>query len=227
MAHNLTETSTWDANVPVPDPGDARTAASVVQFAQPLANRLTRLLEQTPALVTLTGWQIPLTLFRPVSTVGTTNLDNWIQFIPNPVAVGSLAAMVQHKNTAAVSSMAADISSYLGLGQTITNVTMRCNGNIFAQAAHGALPATKPFVRFVEISPTTGLVTYLASQQDTSGTVGAYEVNHNVSLTVNRSFSPSNRYAIIVDGEEGANSIVDYFGVISINVGWTKAHDSP
>lgn len=39
MAHNLTETSTFDADVEVPDSGDARTAASVETPFQALANR--------------------------------------------------------------------------------------------------------------------------------------------------------------------------------------------
>lgn len=39
MAHNLTETATFDANITVPDSGDARTAASVVTPLQALADR--------------------------------------------------------------------------------------------------------------------------------------------------------------------------------------------
>lgn len=39
MSHNLTEAATYDANVTVPDPGDNRTAASVITAFQALADR--------------------------------------------------------------------------------------------------------------------------------------------------------------------------------------------
>lgn len=47
MAVDLTEVSTFDANVTVPQPGDLRKAASVVLFAQQLADRTRYLLNRT------------------------------------------------------------------------------------------------------------------------------------------------------------------------------------
>lgn len=40
MATDLTEVSQWDANVPVPDNGDAVNGPGLVNMSQPLANRL-------------------------------------------------------------------------------------------------------------------------------------------------------------------------------------------
>lgn len=49
MSHNLTEVSTFTANVTVPDTGDARTAASVNSAFQSLANRAKYLKEASDA----------------------------------------------------------------------------------------------------------------------------------------------------------------------------------
>lgn len=50
MAHNLTETSTFTANVSVPDAGDARTAASVETPFQAVTNRTKNLNDRTLVL---------------------------------------------------------------------------------------------------------------------------------------------------------------------------------
>lgn len=207
MSHALVETPTFTASVVVPDDGDLENAASVNGALQALANRSERLKFSTFGAINFSGYNVPLTKFRPDQGVLSNN-DAWRY---------AFNGLLEHDKSAGNKAIA---QLELPEGATITQVQLLATGNFLAGAAHGALPATMPKVTFRELA-TTGGTNYSVNQSDTSGNVGAYEIAHTITLTVNRVVSNLLRYTIEIEGEQGANSINDYFGVINCSISWT------
>lgn len=90
-------------------------------------------------------------------------------------------------------------------GSIITAFTAYLDG----APGHGGLPGTMPIVHIMRIDAATRATTLVASQVDTSGSVGAYEARHAVSksglsITLDRTASA---YYLRIDGETGANSV--------------------
>lgn len=88
-------------------------------------------------------------------------------------------------------------------GAVLTSVSVR----VVAETGHGALPATMPAIHLIRhASPAH---TSLGSASDSSGTPGAYESTHNItisglSVTVDRTLY---RYSVRLSGEAGANFV--------------------
>lgn len=213
MAHNLTETPTFDAIVTVPDPGDARTAASVVTFAQQLADRSQYLKQQAFGASNYSSFSIPLSSGQDDSGASATicwtyQFGAWIE--TNKAAGNKLVIDVVFPDRC-----------------TVTAVAVYCTGNVLAGAAHGALPATKPKVTFREVTPhaaSAPTITFTANVTDAPASVAAYEAYHILGggLTVNHVIDAANcAYRLEIEGEQGANSINSYFAVSNIFYGFT------
>lgn len=213
MAHNLTVTATAPGNVPVPDPGDPRTAASVIQFAQPLANSIAYIQRQAPGAANGTAG-IPLSSGQDDSGAAavvcfTYQFGAWIE------------TNKANGNKLVIDFLPPD-------RVTVNSVVVYVTGNVLGGAAHGALPATKPKVTFREVQPNPAsapTITFTASVTDAPASVAAYEAYHvlgGAGLTVNRVIDAANLlYRLEIEGEQGANSINSYFAVAGIRYSFT------
>lgn len=216
MAHNLTEAQTFDANVPVPDPGDNRTAASVIQFAQPLANRSEYLRLHTLG-ADARGVSIPLTIGVPDKLSAATPM--WI------IAGGAPNAtplVWQQNAVTGVGEVWFDVGLIVPPLVTVTDVKAYIQGG----AGHGALPATKPKLWFSEYNYITnglGAAVSETSQSDNPANVGAYEANHvlgGTGLSPNVLIDQQRRYIVTVQGEAGANSVAG-LSLLGIKISWS------
>jgi hypothetical protein len=211
MSHALTEVASIAGTVVVPDDGDLEDGASVEVPFQALTNRTKYLIQETPGATNWSQVNLPICNGAPVGVPGGLG-DAWhLLGGPGPY-------WLEHDKSAG-NKWAIDVC--LPPLVTITQVKLWCNGSLVG-GGHGALPATMPLVRFIELS-TTLTANYTQTQSDTSANVAAYDVNHNITLTVSRLADPALRYAIEIEGEQGANSINDSFGFTALTVAWTKA----
>jgi hypothetical protein len=184
-------------------------SASVLDPVKDITDRLVYLRNRTKTK-TMTGIQVPLGL-ACVDQETLANPDAW-QY--------RARYLVEHdksNNNKAVIELGGLL---LPDGVTITEVQALAHGDIFTTGTHAGLPGTMPTIRFREMN-TSGGVNYTASQADTSGSVGAYEVDHPITVTVSRTIDHLMRYMIIIEGEQGANSLNDRFGLKSLSISWT------
>lgn len=103
---------------------------------------------------------------------------------------------------------------------TIASVTMVVDGN-GAGASHGALPAIMPKLQLNRIDQTT--VTLRTQVTDASGTVGAYEADHNVTDSPAWVLSPTARYYARITGEGSSNSVAGALKIRRLYVTCTVA----
>jgi len=91
---------------------------------------------------------------------------------------------------------------------------------------HGALPATIPNVSlYRDVGAAVGVL--VATANDPSPAVGAYESAHLITLTgFSESVSPNNLYRLIILGEAGANAVVG-LQVHSFNTVMTVTRNYP
>lgn len=200
MAHNLTVTPTAPGNVPVPDPGDARTAASVIQFAQPLANSA-QYLANNAWTAARANISVPL--------IGGF-LDNgggsgvWIP----KVDAQDWFWLESVKDAAVPPSLYFDLR--LPIGVSITDLIAFVTNN---GAAHGALP-NKPQLFLVEYNYQTETATWSRHITDTSASTAAYDAQHTIDLAGGTGAGSAfplvvqarRRYTIVFAGEWGANA---------------------
>jgi hypothetical protein len=211
MAHGLTDVAAYAPSVVVPDPGDARNAASVEVPFQQLANRSAYFKRQVPG-ATNGSIMVPLAAGQPDAftggvwswEAGGVSLSTWVQtdisgatpigfelFLPDQITVTAVRAFV--------------VGSITGV-------------------AHASLPATKPTLKLLEIDPGAGTVTFNASQTDTSGTIGAYDAQHVILLTTSRFIaSQFRRYEIRFTGEGGAGAQAAKLALIGLQLDYTAA----
>lgn len=109
------------------------------------------------------------------------------------------------KFTAAALAGSLEIPLYAPHNSTVTTIAV----HIDPAGAHVGLPANMPSIDIVSVDG-LGNVTSLATATDTSVNVAAYEVAHTItatglSIVMNRN---TNRYAIRLVGESGANALV-------------------
>ena len=205
MSHSVIETDSFDPSVVVPDPGDPRNAASVgVPFGQ-LANRATFLRAHSWGTFT-TNFDVPLA----GAAVGDGTSPTAWQFIDG--------MQVQHLITSA-------FKLYIPLyglvpGTAITFVNAKLKGNLLG--SHSALPATKPTLSLLEANSgsasTNANFTALALAVDASGSVGAYDAAHNLSLGGSFNVQAGRSYYLMITGEAGANAQGDALSILGVNV---------
>lgn len=211
MAHALTETDNYDAAVDVPDPGDPRNAASVEVPFQELTNRTAYFKRLVPG-ASDGEVMIPLASGMPDALTG--GIWNWI-------AGGVSISYWLQTDVSGATPISFEI--FLPDQVTITQVRAWVVGSITG-VAHGALPATKPTLKLLEIDPGSGTVTFNASQTDGSGSVGVYDAAHTIVLTTSRFVaSQFRRYEIRFTGEGGAGAQASKLALIGIQLDYTAA----
>jgi len=208
MPTNIVDVSTFTAPIVTPASADPRTAASVATAVQGLANRARYLRNAIEG--TLAGAQIPYGQGRPegVTLTGWQISSNWLA--QNDVSVTGRWMI--------------DLSREIPSGVTVTEVQALAHGNAFAVGTHGgSMPtgAGRPEMQFIEM--TSGAITYSVAQPDTAvdGGAGAYEVDHAITLTVNRVVDPVCHYFVSIKGETGGNALNTRFAVKALSISWT------
>lgn len=205
MAHNLIETPTSGSAVSVPDPGDARTAASVEVPFQALTNRVAYLEAHAegavPAIV-----QIPLEAGVVDFAVG----GNW-QFVDN---------IWQQTSVAAPAKLWVPLR--LPVGVVLVNVILTLAGNaVEGSGAHSSLPATMPKLtlrRVVPTSVTTSAIgTVVATATDPSATTGTYDATHIITLSMSEAISGVTRYSVVIEGEFGSGALANRLAVFGLS----------
>lgn len=153
-----------------------------------------------------TGVQIPFGSGRPEGN----NLTGW--------QISSL--WLAQNDVSITGRWIIDLSAGLPHGVTVTQVQALAHGNAFAGASHGVSMPTMPFIEFTEQS-SSGTINYDVSQADTSANAGAYEIDHQITLTVSRTVSRLAHYFVMVRGEIGGNALNTHFAVKGLSISWT------
>lgn len=206
MSHGLTESTTYDATVTVPDDADTANAGSVNVAFQAIANRTKQLRSKIPASA---GGNQQLTMAAAKAT-------NWA------FDAGDVAGQTDH--TWYQSSVAsADLLEFQLQhipGAKFTQIVVTLKG----KAGHGGLPGTMPKIQLFKTDRAAHTSAQVGSDQsDTSANVAAYEAVHTVTLTVSeQTMSETAVYYLKITGEDGANEMagLEYAGghiVVSVN----------
>lgn len=75
--------------------------------------------------------------------------------------------------------------------------------------SHSALPATMPVLRLITVVPSTGTIAQYTGAMDSTGTFGAYDLLHPITISLGGSpitADRTTRLVAVLDGESGANS---------------------
>lgn len=222
MAHNLTAASTFDATTSytVPDDGDGGNVASVNGAFQSLTNRTQWLNDNKLNLSggTMTGGLLAPS-FTASGTQTSTRLQSYFGLIgidgTNWIWGGSLSVggIPQQKVLGAPVNL--PLSNMID-GATMTGVTVRIN----QLSAHSGLPASMPTFTLFRVDDAAQAT--VASVIDSSGTVGAYNVAHNIALTgLTETALESKQYMIVFTGEAGANAIANSLQIVSVTATFT------
>ena len=104
-------------------------------------------------------------------------------------------------------------------GDVVEGCIVRIDGG----TAHSNVPATPPSVNLLEISNDGG-VTLLGSTTDAPGSVGAYEVLHNITVggALGHTVSASSTIVIAVNGEQGTDSLANQLSIASVQVQYRR-----
>lgn len=196
MASNITETDTWEANVVGPDDGDAVNALSVRNGLQDLANRTTHIRKGIPGLGASTyAWDVALN-----SPYNSNQYWKW-----------QLAAQAWVQNDVAAARPLVVPAAVPAYGK-IVGYRVRLHGAMLA--SHGGLPATMPNIKLY-YGDGTSLTLIGSGVNDPSGSLGAYEVSHDVTETgLSHTIGADYRYYFYLSGETGAGSVADTLGLI-------------
>jgi hypothetical protein len=197
MSHTLTEVSTYTSSVTVPDPGDARTAASVEVGFQALSNR-TRYIKDTLDLA-VEGWKPDADIAVPLTMLVATNFSFLLGQGPGANAAGC------NQSTTSASFM-------LPLPVRMGNGTLKLKSVSISYRpsnGHGALPASQPILQVFRqgYSAASALTQLGSNAQDNAANVVAYEALRTLTVSgLNHTLTTSDSYYLSFIGESGANS---------------------
>jgi hypothetical protein len=198
MTTTITEVDTYTTPVTIPVPGEQIRSNDWVQAAGALANRTKYILARVSGLTS--GDKVYFSMVSPGQLSGAIRFS-W-----------SGSAQWQGDVTTA-----GRMDVYLPLPKgavTITGVVVAVDGN-GAGASHSALPATMPTVELIRQPLGGGApVSVSGPQVDTSGTFGAYDTAHVISIgAIGHTIVADNAYYLKITGEAGANSVAGALAV--------------
>ena len=198
---NFTETATWAANVAGIDNGDQLNETEINAAPKTLTDRGLYLRTHgsiwardvtTHLLPVINGWG-EAGYWEAHPTLGVRQTD---------VAGSSRVYQLELPAESAV---------------TVTQVRAR----LAPAGAHGGLPANMPTLSLNYWDVATNSQFTVGTQTDTSGSVGAYEAVHLVTLTVSHALSISGRrYVIQINGESSTNALAG-LRIVSLDINWT------
>jgi len=204
MASAVSETTVYEASVIGPDGGDPRTAASVRDGLQDLANRSKYLKVRADALNSYFGSSGVAGVGECMQNLaGVALAANW-----DWAQDGTYGPIQKNATVGTVLR----VPFVVPAGVTITDVRVY----IKPAGAHGGLPAVMPAIQTKYLDITGTLNNVGTSQSDTSGSVGAYEAVHSITKT-GLSFVTGAAGHLFVDltAESGANSLVGCLMLVS------------
>jgi hypothetical protein len=204
MAHNAVLTDTWEANILVPDDGDAANAASVETGFVDVGNRTLWNYNRTVEAV---GGA----LVFPLAPFDYDGVNRWTFFL-------SLMAY-QNSNVAGNEAMVVALPTLHNCD--FDSVTAVVHGDGGGAGPHVGLPGTMPQIRLYRQTVSTATTAIVGTQADTSAGVAAYETIHTIVLSFGaQSYDGDSSYWLAIQGETGANSIAGALEVygLSMNV---------
>lgn len=199
MPQNITDATTWTATLTAPADGDAVDADDFIGHLQGLANRSKYLYAHS--MVARTQIQLPLT---------NSSIDSRWTY-----SVGYFI----NTDTSAAAHLGIELGGLVPPGATLTEVKAFLNGG--EGGAHAGVPANKPKIGLYEIDPTDGSFDYTIEATDPSASTGAYDVDHTITVAVERTVSKDKRYLVEFVGESGANASNGKLALWGISVSWT------
>lgn len=198
---NFTETATWAANVAGIDNGDQLNETEINAAPKTLTDR---------------GLYL-----RTHGSIWARSVTTHLLPIING---GSEAGVWEQHPTLGVQQIdVSSVSSYyqLELGAESAVTVTQIRARLAPAAGHGGLPANMPSVALWYWDVSTGSSFIVATQGDTSGSVGVYEAQHLVTLTLSHALSISGRrYVIYVNGESSTNAATG-LRLVSLDISWT------
>lgn len=203
MPQNVTETETWTSPLTAIADGDAVNGATWLAAIQGYANRLKYLAARVPGVQT----EVILTAPMPTASSGA--------YFTAPEGHSTEGPMIQSGTPG--SDPIAKCTWYNAPRKgTLTQVVLRVQG-AWSSSAHGALPSSMPAFKVWRSDPTTGVATQVGSTAtDSSASVGAYEVAHDITLSGLSESLEGRLYFIEVRGEDDTNALANSFAVISM-----------
>lgn len=166
-------------------------------------------LTSTTTLITSSSTRIKLPIVPAIQENST--LWNWS------------ANFMGYQQTDVSSAALLSIEVALAQGITMREVRASFKGRSGALSAHTQVPTTPPSVGFWSQDPSTGNVTNLAFQGDTSASTGSYDAQHWVAITgLSIVTSKDLRCFIVVTGETGSGSLAARLGLFGVDVSWTQ-----
>jgi hypothetical protein len=197
MPSNIIESNAFTSPLQVPNDTEAANQASLLLFAQGLANRSLFLRQRIPgiadtynithalAAMAMVGFAYENTALVPLSIYQSSISGSPRVFIP----LAGLPA------TGRISQVRIDVGGALN-------------------TSHVSLPATMPFINLVYQPVTSGAMPVsLGTQADTSASASAYNAPHAITLTLGtpHTIRTDSSYYLIVNGELGAGALENEF----------------
>lgn len=202
MPTNITESDAWTTPLQVPNDTEPANQASLLEFAQGLANRSKHMRKGIPGIAATIDWEIQLVssdptnwsaslLGGPLSQITTAASENWI-----PLALPRF-------------------------GGKIVAAHALLDGRSAGGGAHAGLPASMPQIDLAYFDVTVGNTDYaggsVGSQVDTSGTIAAYDKIHTIDLTgLTETIDPNRLYLFGLQSESGANALANSLTVFKL-----------
>lgn len=163
MPNNVTDADTWTATVQSIADGDELDAANLLLGVQGLANRTLYIASRVPGVAQGGVWVAINPLAGGASSSGTgtwVSGGNWVNTAHGTKSVG------------------------FGFSCPHGGSIQTLRAWITPAGSHAGLPATMPQLAAQFFNVQTGGSTSPATQSDTSGSVGAYETLHAITLTL-------------------------------------------
>src|SRR5271166_258401 len=131
-----------------------------------------------------------------------------------PISGGSFTSLAAGAGAFSYDSIANNEAAWtidLPVNSTITEVHAWLKG-----VSVVTLPAPLPSLRFAQFVPSTGTLSVIASQTDTSASAGAFETQHSIDITglstvVNEALSA---YQVFLTTGLNANGLVNMYGIV-------------
>lgn len=180
------------------DDGDPRAMGPLMAILEAIIDN------QSKIATSRWGWhQAPLTPFALTGFA-----------VPTPTSLGNYGVI---QTSVAGTPMFWVPLPTIGEDSQITEVVAVLSGDYTGGSAHGGLPASLPNLSLFRVDYQIGGITALGNQLDTSGSVGAYDAGHTITLTgLTEDISETRSHVAQIIGETGANSQINTMMVHAI-----------
>lgn len=206
MPQNVTETEVWTTPLQAVADGDSVNGATWLAAIQGYANRLKYLAAR------VSGVQTEVITCAPFPAISGANY--FLTETGSNLATG-IGPMLQ-SGTPGSDPIAKCVWYNPPKKGTLTQVQLRVQG-AWSSSTHAGLPSSMPAFKVFRWDPTTGASTQVGTTAtDGSGTVGAYEAAHDITLSGLSESLEGRLYYIQIFGEDDTNALANSFAVIAM-----------